>query len=609
MSDVALKPACSRNAKIDYLRVIGTILVILAHVELPKYFASVRSFDVVLLFFVSGVSYAIKPKSGFQNLKSRVRRLLLPTYLLISFIFLASFIVCSLIGREQLFSTVTIIRSYFFYNGFGYIWIVNDFIFAISVMCFYCIYHILNYYFGNIEPLYEMFFLLFPYLIIVIIGMRLWLKPKSTIIIFLLISVAAFLASLFVVKDFIPNSFKYPATYEYLSYGLLISIVLFLIIPKKGLKPITWLSKNSFEIYLFHIVFITVFNFLSAYDSFRFLSINWLQFILVLVASICSVLLYRFLMRMIGVLWMKIKKYLSKKFPMLKQRYYEIEIRIIAHSLQYKNEKQKIEKLKRLYKKHNNRDLNLEKPMAYTEKIQWRKIYDNQDIYSSLSDKYLVRQWVKEKIGESYLIPLLGVWDCFDEIDFSTLPDSFVLKTNNASGTNVIVTDKNSVNRKLLKRKFDFWMKMKYEYLSGYESHYSKITPKIIAEEFISTPGVDLQDYKFLCFNGTVKYIWVDTGRYHNHKRTVFNREWEIQPWQQFTYDKDYDVKKPNNLEEMILIAEKLASGFDHVRVDLYNNDGIIYFGEMTFTNGSGFEAIYPPKYDYVLGEEWKLTK
>ncbi|MCH5172389.1 MAG: hypothetical protein J1F31_06155 [Erysipelotrichales bacterium] len=309
---------------------------------------------------------------------------------------------------------------------------------------------------------------------------------------------------------------------------------------------------------------------------------------------------------------MKIKQLIKTKFPYLYQIYYEAIIKAKIRKNKFKNEKEKIHKLDKMYYSWTGNHMDLNDCGRYTEKIQWRKLYDHNELYSMLSDKYLVRDWVKDKIGEEYLIPLYGHWESFNEIDFSQLPNQFVLKTNNASQTNYIVLEKNKINTKLLKRKFNFWLKMDFSTFAGYEMQYTQIKPLIIAEQFIQQDNHTLDDYKFLCFNGRVKYIWVDKDRYGNHKRAMFDTNWKFQEWsQRYLLDKSEGEKilPPKNLDKMIEIANTLASGFDHVRVDLYNINGKIYFGEMTFTNGSGFEKIIPDKYDYILGDEWQINR
>lgn len=245
---------------------------------------------------------------------------------------------------------------------------------------------------------------------------------------------------------------------------------------------------------------------------------------------------------------------------------------------------------------------------TYTEKMQWEKLYDKNPLKVKLTDKYLVRSWVEDKIGYEYLIPLLGVWDSFEQIDFHSLPDKFVLKTNHGSGTNMIVKDKNKLNKRRASRTFADWMSTNYAYCNGFEMHYSYIKPKIVAEHYIETSFGELQDYKFLCFDGIPYYCWVDMGRYSNHTRNVYDLNWKLQPWNQGSYNNYKDpIEKPINFEKMVELAAILAQGFSHVRVDFYNIEGTIYFGEMTFTNGSGLDAIFPAEYDKMLGSLWNL--
>lgn len=261
-----------------------------------------------------------------------------------------------------------------------------------------------------------------------------------------------------------------------------------------------------------------------------------------------------------------------------------------------------------IYEERFGRKLDWDNLQTYTEKMQWEKLYDKNPIKADLSDKYVVREWVENKIGNEYLIPLLGVWDRFDDIDFSTLPDKFVLKTNHGSATNIIVKDKNALDKKRARSMFTDWLDTDYAYICGFELHYSDIKPKIIAEAYLETDLGELQDYKFLCFDGKPYFCWVDIGRYSKHTRNVYDLEWNLQPWNQMTYGVyDKEIEKPKNFEKMVEIAQVLCEGFPHVRVDLYNVNGKIYFGEMTFTNGSGFEPIVPESYDKMLGDLWPL--
>lgn len=269
-----------------------------------------------------------------------------------------------------------------------------------------------------------------------------------------------------------------------------------------------------------------------------------------------------------------------------------------------------IKYLEWLYKRKIGRRVNWSSPKAYTEKIQWAKLHDNTPIKTTLSDKYLVREWVSEKIGDQYLIPLLGVWDKYSEIDFNQLPDRFVLKTNHGSGTVIVVRDKAAIDHKRNSSLFNDWMHTDYAYVFGLEMQYTNIKRKIIAEQYLDSKEKELQDYKFLCFDGKPYYCWVDLDRFSNHTRNIYDLNWELQPWNQYTYGNcKKDIPKPKNFDKMVEIASVLCQGFSHVRVDLYNIEGKIYFGEMTFTNGSGYECIVPDEYDFKLGELWNINK
>lgn len=255
------------------------------------------------------------------------------------------------------------------------------------------------------------------------------------------------------------------------------------------------------------------------------------------------------------------------------------------------------------YRAKIGKNLNLQDPQTFNEKIQWLKIYDNTPEKGMLADKYLVREWVKDRAGDKYLIPLIGVWDSFDKINFDELPDKFVLKANNGSGWNIIVRDKSSFDRKEAERKFRIWMTHRFSMWEGsFERHYDYIKPMIICEKYMTT-GEDLFDYKFLCMDGKVKYIWVDTGRYKSHHRSLFTTDWRHAGFTIGYPESEEKIVRPERLDEMLDVACKLSSGFPFVRVDLYYNEGQIYFGEMTFTSDSGFTVISPDEWDKKLGD------
>lgn len=254
--------------------------------------------------------------------------------------------------------------------------------------------------------------------------------------------------------------------------------------------------------------------------------------------------------------------------------------------------------------------LNLEKPQTYNEKIQWMKLYDSTSLKTRLADKYLVRDWVKEKIGEKYLVPLLGVWDCFDEIDFNKLPNSFVLKANHGCGWNIIVKDKKDFDIDDARKKFNVWMQMNFAFEFGLELHYMNIQPKIIAEEYLENGNNDLYDYKVFCFNGKAKNIMYLSERKQGLKMAFFDLKWDKQSFVYSFPRNEAIIPKPQNLELLIELSEKLAKGFPHVRVDFYIlNDGSLKFGEMTFSSASGTCQWNPPEQNKIFGELIELTE
>ena len=267
--------------------------------------------------------------------------------------------------------------------------------------------------------------------------------------------------------------------------------------------------------------------------------------------------------------------------------------------------------LKAMYKRSTGKDLDLDNPRSFNEKIQWMKLYDSTPIKTRLADKYLVREWVTEKIGEEYLIPLLGVWDSFDEIDFDKLPQQFVLKCNHGSGANIIVKDKSKIDKPAMKEQFEKWMATDYSLLA-LELHYRNIPRKIIAESYIEQMDNNLLDYKIHVFNGEPKIIEIIGERdlvHHTAKECFLTPEWRQKALMYHTFDL-YDVipEKPRNIDDMLRIASILGEGFPYVRVDLYNIEGKILFGEMTFTPRGGF-GKWSGDEEYLVGSWIDLKK
>ena len=266
------------------------------------------------------------------------------------------------------------------------------------------------------------------------------------------------------------------------------------------------------------------------------------------------------------------------------------------------------EKLKEFYKQKLGKELDLKNPKTYNEKIQWQKLYDNDKKRTIYSDKYLVRAFVKNTIGEKYLVSLLGVWNKFSEIDFDKLPQKFVLKANHGCGWNVVVIDKSKIDYLDLYEKFDKWMNINFAYRVGLEMQYKDINPKIIAEEYLENFEGDVYDYKVFCFNGKAKYIMFLSDRKKSLKMAFYDTKWNKLPLVYSYQQSERVVNKPKCLDELLFVAEKLAAGFPHVRVDFYiMNNGKIKFGEMTFTSASGFCKWNAEEYDLLLGSHFEI--
>ena len=263
--------------------------------------------------------------------------------------------------------------------------------------------------------------------------------------------------------------------------------------------------------------------------------------------------------------------------------------------------------IKLLYWIHIGKKLNLKNPVCFNEKIQWLKLNDHNPSYTELVDKYEVKKFVKEIIGEQHIIKTIGVWDRFDDIDFSSLPRSFVLKLTHNSGGVFIVKDKQAFDPESIRKRVNKQLQRNY-YYSGREWPYKNIIPRIIAEEYIvDGSGEDLKDYKLFLFSGKVRYIQVDYDRFTDHHRNFYDTDWNYIPFTTlYPTDAKKIIEKPESLGEMIIFSEKIAQKIGNpafVRIDMYSSMGKVYFGEVTFYHGSGCEPFYPPEYDRVLGD------
>lgn len=261
------------------------------------------------------------------------------------------------------------------------------------------------------------------------------------------------------------------------------------------------------------------------------------------------------------------------------------------------------------YKAIFGRELNLENPKTFNEKIQWRILKDRKDIYTQLADKYLVRDYVKEKIGEEYLIKLLGVYERAEDIDYDKLPNKFVLKCNHDSGSVILCKDKSTFNKKKANRKLNFFLKRNFYYMTR-EWHYKNIKPLIICEEFLEETGKVVDDYKVYIFNKknkkSLSFIQIEEDRFWDHRRGIYTENWELLPVKR-TLEHPKKGVKPKNLKLMIDLSKKLTEEFEFVRVDFYECNGNLYFGELTFTPANGMGGFTPSEWDYKLGQMWEI--
>lgn len=250
------------------------------------------------------------------------------------------------------------------------------------------------------------------------------------------------------------------------------------------------------------------------------------------------------------------------------------------------------------YKKVKGELPNLKDPTTFSEKMQWIKIYGNLPKYQNLVDKYEVRKYIESNIGKKYLINLIDKFESVDEIDFDKLPKSFVLKLNYGSGYNIIIKDKDKVNIEEVKNKLNNWLSQKF-YLITNELQYKNIPPKILCEEYMEDESGSLRDYKILCFDGEPKIIQVDSDRFKNHTRSLYDIEWNKLNFKRGNIEmSNIDINKPEKLKEMLDLARKLSKNIPFVRVDFYYIDNKIYFGELTFTPASGRGQFTPIEMD-----------
>ena len=259
--------------------------------------------------------------------------------------------------------------------------------------------------------------------------------------------------------------------------------------------------------------------------------------------------------------------------------------------------------------------LDLKNPRSLNEKLQWLKLYDRRPIYTTFADKYAVRAYVKEFLGEDLLIPLLYQTKQVENIVPENLPDQpFILKANHDSGSFLIVRDKREINWKKVQIDCRWWLSKNYYWIDR-EWQYKDIEPCIIVEKLLMDKNGKIpNDYKLHCINGQVEFIYVAIDREGTNKRNIYNRDWAPMPFSWANKFKDTsklrgaEIEPPATLERMILLSEKIAELFAYVRVDFYDVDGTLYFGEITQCHGGGFDQMKPREWDYKFGEMLKIN-
>ena len=269
--------------------------------------------------------------------------------------------------------------------------------------------------------------------------------------------------------------------------------------------------------------------------------------------------------------------------------------------------------LKLMYKSRMGKSLDLDNPKSYNEKLQWLKLYDRNPMYTKLVDKYEVRSHIAETIGKEYLIPLYGVWENPDEIDFDSLPDQFVLKCTHDSGSVIICDDKSKLDKNRVKKKLKKALRFNF-YYHGREWPYKNVKPRIIAEKYMlnAEGSAELTDYKWFCFDGIAKAMFIATDRQTPREETkfdFFDMEFRHLPFTNGHPNATRVIEKPASFALMRELAERVSQDIPHVRVDFYEADGQVYFGEMTFYHWNGMTPFQPEEWDNIFGSWIQLSE
>ena len=260
--------------------------------------------------------------------------------------------------------------------------------------------------------------------------------------------------------------------------------------------------------------------------------------------------------------------------------------------------------LKIRYRITMNKKLDFETPKTFNEKLQWLKMHDRKDIYTTMVDKYEAKKYVTTVIGKKYIIPTLGVYDRFDDIDFDKLPNQFVIKCTHDSGGLLVCQDKSKLDKRVAKKRINKSLKLNY-YYAGREWPYKNVKPRIIIEKYmVDESGYELKDYKFFCFNGKVKLFKIDFNRATRHRANYFDKSGKLLMFGEQVCPPDYNktLSMPHNLTKMIKLAEKLSNSLPFLRVDFYEIGKQVLFGELTFYPNSGNGKFVPEKWDRILG-------
>lgn len=263
--------------------------------------------------------------------------------------------------------------------------------------------------------------------------------------------------------------------------------------------------------------------------------------------------------------------------------------------------------LKILFYLKSGKKLNLNNPKTFNEKLQWIKLNDRKQLYTKLVDKYNVREYIENCIGKDYLIPIIGVYDNFNDINFDKLPNEFVLKCTHDSGSVIVCTDKNTLDMNLAREKINKALKKNF-YYKNREWPYKNVKPKIVCEKMLDS---EIFDYKIFCFNGEPKFLYVGQGLVSDHSLKIdfYDLNWNRMDFKRSDYDNFNSVlNKPKKFEEMLEISRKLSKDIPFVRIDIYEVEEKLYFSEFTFTPGGGYIPFEPYSVDSILGDYIDLS-